>query len=169
MNTRNQDNYPSSTPDPLPADFSPGLREIDERLAREARREAIPMGLADRVLRASLDYLPSPRPRRLQPVRTTREPLWSVAWGRLALAASVVLAVGAALWLVQGRSGPTGDDMVKAGDGGVRGALPPEVERLLMEPVGGGDSELASLLDTRDLTFDDLAGELAMLVANLEM
>ncbi len=168
MKTRNHDNYPSSTPDPLPADFSPGLREIDDRLAREARRETVPMGLADRVFRASVEYLPSPpRPRRLRPVRTAREPLWSLAWGRLALAASVVLAVGAALWLVQGRSGRI--ERVEIGDVAVRGALPPEVERLLMEPVGGGDSELASLLDTRDLTFDDLAGELAMLVAKLEM
>ena len=163
MKTPNHDNYPSSPPDPLPADFSPGLREIDDRLAREARREAVPLGLADRVLRASVEYLPSPpRPRRLQPVR---EPLWSLGWGRLALAASVVLAVGAALWLVEG---PT-ERMVVVGDGGVRGALLPEVERLLMEPAAGVASELASLLDTRDLTFDDLAGELAMLVANLEM
>ncbi len=168
MKTRNHDNYPSSTPDPLPADFSGGLREIDDRLARAARREAVPLGLADRVLRASVEYLPSPpRPRRLQPVRAAREPLWSLAWGRLALAASVVLAVGAALWLVEG---PTErSNVVLVGDGGVRGALPPEVERLLMEPAAGGDSELASLLDTRDLTFDDLARELAMLVANLEM
>ncbi len=169
MKTPNHDNYPSSPPDPLPADFSPGLREIDDRLAREARREAVPQGLADRVLRASVEYLPSPpRPRRLQPVRTAREPLWSLGWGRLALAASVVLAVGAALWLVRPIEPPP-IDVVVVGDGGVRGALPPEVERLLMEPAAGGDSELASLLDTRDLTFDDLAGELAMLVANLEM
>ena len=75
--------------------------------------------------------------------------------------------MGAALWLVEG---PTERiDVVLVGDGGVRGALPPEVERLLMEPAADGDSELASLLDTRDLTFDDLARELAMLVANLEM
>ena len=168
MKTPNHDNYPSSPPDPLPADFSPGLQEIDDRLAREARREAVPMGLADRVLRASVEYLPSPpRPRRLQPVRTAREPLWSLGWGRLALAASVVLAVGAALWLVEGPTARV--DMVVVGDGGVRGALLPEVERLLMEPAAGVASELASLLDTRDLTFDDLAGELAMLVANLEM
>ena len=85
------------------------------------------------------------------------------------VAASVPLAVGAALWLVE-VEGPTARiDMVVAGDGGVRGALLPEVERLLMEPAAGVASELASLLDTRDLTFDDLAGELAMLVANLEM
>ena len=52
---------------------------------------------------------------------------------------------------------------------GARGALPSEVEWLLMEPAVERDVELASLLDTRDLTFDDLARELAMLVANLEM
>ena len=38
-----------------------------------------------------------------------------------------------------------------------------------MESAAEGDREFASLLDTRDLTFDDLVGELAMLVANLEM
>ncbi len=167
MNHHHHDNDPSPSPEPLPAEFSAGLREIDDRLALEARRALVPDGLAERVLRASVASVASPpRARRLRPVRPTREPLWSVAWGRLALAASVALAMGAALWLFQGPSPQRGFD---PGDHAARGALPPEVEWLLMESAAEGDREFASLLDTRDLTFDDLVGELAMLVANLEM
>ncbi len=70
------------------------------------------------------------------------------------MAASVALAFGVASWLVR----PPADDVLAA-----------DAVWLLMQPAAEGDPEVASLLDTEDMTFDDLAGELAMLVSRLEM
>lgn len=143
------------------------LREVDELLGRYARREPVPAGLVERVFDASVGMLPG-RPRqpalRLQPVITTS------LWGRLAMAASIALA-----FFVAGRILP----MREPGS-----LLSPDVELVLLDYAGAGDLDVSQrfreleearygamerLLVTRDMTFRDLAGDLANLAADLEM
>jgi hypothetical protein len=140
---------------------------VDELLGRYARREPIPAGLVERVFDASVGMLPG-RPRqpalRLQPVITTS------LWGRLAMAASIALA-----FFVAGRILP----MREPGS-----LLSPDVELVLLDYAGAGDLDVSQrfreleearygamerLLVTRDMTFRDLAGDLANLAADLEM
>ena len=72
---------------PLP----PDLQAVDDLLAREARHlHATPVGLAQRVFEATVDLLPNRREAPLQPLAVIGPR--SVRWGRLAMAASVVLA-----------------------------------------------------------------------------
>ena len=149
-------------PEPLPADFPASLRQADELLAREAGQAPVPAGLTDRVFRASVAGLPA---RRLEPPKRRlvagAVPLRLATWGRLAMAASVALAFVVALRLMREQA-PAPLDLARTA------ALPVEVEWLLMEQAGT-DGEVTYLLDTRDMTFAELAGELAMLAANLEM
>ncbi len=86
------------------------------------------------------------------------------------MAASVALAFGVASWLVRSpvpSASPENRGLLVASTTDV--VLAPDVVWLLMQSAAEGDPEAASLLDTEDMTFDDLAGELAMLVARLEM
>ncbi len=86
------------------------------------------------------------------------------------MAASVALAFGVAGWLVRPLVPPPSPEnrelLVASSTDDV---LAPDVVWLLMQPAAEGDPDVASLLDTEDMTFDDLAGELAMLVSRLEM
>ncbi len=144
------------------------LRQVDELLLRYARREPVPAGLVERVFDASVGMLPSRHQRqpvlRLQPVITTS------LWGRLAMAASITLA-----FFVAGRILPMREPS---------SLLSPDVELVLLEYAGAGDLDVhrrfreleetrygtvERLLMTRDMTFRDLAGDLANLVADLEM
>jgi hypothetical protein len=84
------------------------------------------------------------------------------------MAASVALAFGVVSWFVRPplpAPSPEGREMLAASDE----VLSPDVVWLLMQPAVEGDPEVVSPLDTEEMTFDDLAGELAMLVARLEM
>ncbi len=86
------------------------------------------------------------------------------------MAASVALAFGVAGWLVRPpvpQESPENRRLLVASP--TDDVLAPDVVWLLMQPAAEYDPELASLLDTEDMTFDDLAGELAMLVSRLEM
>jgi hypothetical protein len=142
---------------------------VDELLGRYARRQPVPAGLIDRVFDASVGMLPSRRRRReralrLQPLVTTS------LWGRLAMAASIALA-----FFVAGRIMP----MREPGS-----LLSPDVELALLEYAGAEDLDVLQsfreieeprygaverLILTRDMTFRDLAADLAGLVADLEM
>ncbi len=86
------------------------------------------------------------------------------------MAASVALAFGVATRLVRPPVPPaipqSREVLVASRTDAV---LAPDVVWLLMQPAAEGDPDVASLLDTEDMTFDDLAGELAMLVSRLEM
>jgi hypothetical protein len=144
------------------------LREVDELLGRYARREPVPADLVDRVFDASVGALPGRRQRqpilRLQPVITTSH------WGRLAMAASIALA-----FFVAGRILPMREPS----------SLPsPDVELVPPQYAWAGDLDVSQrfreleesrygamerLLVTRDMTFRDLAGDLANLAADLEM
>ncbi len=151
--------------DPLPAAFGPQLGRVDDAVAQAASGAPLPAGLADRVFEASVARMPRPllRPETLRPAARRwagTAPVRSSRWSRLAMAASVALAFGVASWLVRPPVPPAGPEN--------RG-LQPDVVWLLMQPAAEGDPEVASLLDTEDMTFDDLAGELAMLVSRLEM
>jgi hypothetical protein len=145
------------------------LRHVDELLGRYARREPVPAGLIERVFDASVGLLPSPR-RRREPVLRLQPAITASLWGRLALAASIALA-----FFVAGRILPVD------GSGSL---LSPDVELALLEYAGAGDLDLQlalrgleeagyeaveHLLVTRDMTFRDLAGDLANLAADLEM
>jgi hypothetical protein len=163
-------------PDQRPRDRGPDnvyegpveLREVDDLLGRYAGRQPVPAGLVERVFDASVGMLPSRRRRepalRFQPVITTS------LWGRLAMAASIALA-----FFVAGRILPMREPS---------SLLSPDVELVLLEYAGSGEVEVSRrfreleearygaverLLVTRDMTFRDLTGDLANLLADLEM
>ncbi len=145
------------------------LREVDELLGRHARGQPVPAGLIDRVFDASVGMLPSRR-RRREPALRLQPVVATFLWGRLALAASIALA-----FFVAGRIMP----MHEPGS-----LLSPDVELVLLEFAGAEDLDIyrsfreieeprygavERLLMTRDMTFRDLAGDLANLIADLEM
>jgi hypothetical protein len=156
----------------MPQDVYEGpgeLGEVDGLLERYARRQPVPADLIDRVFEASVGMLPARR-RRREPVLRLRPVATSSLWGRLALAASIALA-----FLVAARLMP----MREPG-----APLPPDVELVLLEYAGPADLDVPQsfretveprygsverLLLTRDMTFRDLAADLAGLVADLEM
>ena len=143
----------------LPAE----LEAIDAMLAREARRQPVPEGVIERVFNASVGGLPRRRARvyRLEPPRRAS------LWGRLAIAASIGLAFAVATSIVRPRPLLWPEvELVLLGD---TQETQNEIDRLLR---GYGESTLGPvehLLLTRDMTFNDLANDLAMLAADLEM
>lgn len=147
--------------DQTPSEF----HEVEARLASWARRQPVPPGLADRVFDASVGLLPARRrPRSLlrQRPRLASFSAWGGMGGRLALAASIALA-----FFVAVRVTPRPGDSDR---------LTPDLETVLLEYAGGqngfSDPRFAAveqILMTRDMTFGDLTGDLARVVANLEM
>ncbi len=148
--------------DQIPTEF----HEVEARLSDWARRQPVPPGLADRVFDASVGLLPARRVRRvramqLQPPTSLRTRV--SAWGsRLAMAASIALAV-----FIGHRVLPLS---------GVSGVLAPDVEMVLLEFAGGMPglldprfAEVEDILLTREMTFGDLAGDLARIAYDLEM
>ncbi|MHC4127799.1 MAG: hypothetical protein ACYTE6_15905 [Planctomycetota bacterium] len=143
------------------------LREVDELLGRHARQQPVPAGLIERVFDASVGMLPS---RRREPALGLRPVITTSLWGRLAMAASIALA-----FFVAGRVMPLREAST---------LLSPDVELVLLEYAEADDLDVHQrfprieearygaverLLVTRDMTFRDLAGDLANLVADLEM
>ena len=148
--------------DQSPTEF----REVEARLSDWARRQPVPPGLADRVFDSSVGLLPARPVRRLramqlQPPASLRARV--SAWGsRLALAASIALAV-----FIGNRVLPTA---------GFDSLLTPDAEMVLLESAGGPPglfdprfAEVQDILLTRDMTFGDLAGDLARVAHDLEM
>lgn len=156
--------------DPLPAEFGPELGRVDDAVAQAASGAPLPAGLADRVFEASVARMPRPllRPATLRPAARRwagTAPVRSSRWSRLAMAASVALAFGVASWLVRPPAPPASPESRRL----LVDSRTDVLVWLLMQPAAEGDPELASLLETEDMTFEDLAGELAMLVSRLEM
>jgi hypothetical protein len=145
----------------------PELREVDELLGRYARREPVPAGLVERVFDASVGMLPS---RRRQPVLRLQPVITTSLWGRLAMAASIALA-----FVVAGRILPVREPSSLHSPAVV--LVPPEyagaqdldVSQRFRDLEEEHYGAVERLLVTRDLTFRDLAGDLANLVADLEM
>ncbi len=139
-------------------DSDSALRAIEELLARDAARTRVPPGLARRVYQGSVGGLPVlPRQPRQRP-RYEVQPLVLgrfAVWGRLAMAASIGLA-----FIVAGNVGRVGSRTRLA-------TLSPDVELVLLDLAGLGDVD--HLLITREMTFRDLAGDVAAMAVDLEM
>jgi hypothetical protein len=147
----------------------PDLREVDELLEWHARQQPVPAGLIDRVFDASVGLLPSHRPRR-QPVLRLQPTIMDSLWSRLAMAASIALA-----FIVAARMLPV------SGPGSL---LSPDVELVQLDYGAPGDldvhwrfrareeawyGQVERLGFTQEMSFRDLAGDLANLAADLEM
>jgi hypothetical protein len=132
--------------------------DLEERLRACAQRQAMPDGLAGRVYRASVAFLPEARALPLKLVTVRRVG----AWGRLAMAASIALACAAGLRLL-------------SADG--QAPLSPDLEMALLEYAGRGlagpvDAQLTAverLLVTRTMTYRDIEGDVASLARDLDM
>ncbi|MHC4710243.1 MAG: hypothetical protein ACYTA3_07435 [Planctomycetota bacterium] len=111
-----------------------------------------------------------PGRRRRQPVLRLQPVITTSLWGRLAMAASIALA-----FFLAGRILPMREPS---------SLLSADVELVLLQYAGAGDLDVhrrfreleeaqygavERLLVTRDMTFRDLAGDLANLAADLEM
>ncbi len=138
-------------------DSDSALRAIEELLGREAARTGVPPGLARRVYQGSVGGLPVlPRQPRQRP-RYEVQPLVFgrfAVWGRLAMAASIGLA-----FIVASNVGRVGSRTRLA-------ALSPDVELVLLDLAGLGDAD--HLWITQEMTFRDLAGDVADIAVNLD-
>jgi len=168
---------PSEFP-PLPNEFDELERLIDAQLRASARQGAVPMGLSGRVFEASVMLLPKQASetvevRSLRLVGTERSIFNRLAWGRLAMAASVLIAAGVGVWMMNQSAPPSLVAIVPNGPltGDSNFLDPMLASDFATLPEGAAsdvERDLSYLLDTNELTsFDDLTGELALLVADL--
>lgn len=159
----------------LPNDFLSGgdelardLRGLDEAIARQAAAADadVPAGLEDRVFAASVTLLPAPS-RSVAgtigrgSIRTLPRVQW---WGRLAMAASVGVAVVIASTLTTGpmEQGVQAEVTVAAYSEVLEAGPFPEPE--------DGDLAVAHLLRTASLTsYDEVSGELESLISEFGM
>lgn len=161
----------------LPAEFDRRLVELDQKLSGQAESQPTPVGLAERVFRASVSLLPHQHEHAsLRFPRSVRTPVW----GQLAMAASVAVAFVVAAWFhsattttpsdsdgfVHHTPPPIVESMLSAGDRDAADStrpqlLSPEVEHLLF------DGESDYLLDTRDLTHADAVDDLHRIYEHL--
>jgi len=95
------------TREPLPAMFEPELVELDALIARQANEQVVPPDVSESVFLNSRGHLPQPAVIASRPSRAD----WSLPramrslWGgRLAMAASLGLTVGMAMWFVHANS-----------------------------------------------------------------
>jgi hypothetical protein len=160
------------TAEPLPGDVSPALRSLDSRLAIMAFSAGVPLGLADRVFDASRPMLANvaetqPRLRLVGSSAVARVvlPLHRQRWARLAMAASVLLACGAAIWMMERSPAvdPTADTMARAGHVA-------ETVAFTLQPahVCAGchyEDNLAYLFETSSMTTAELTQDIAMLAS----
>ena len=165
MNFDARTNLNTREPEPLPAIFSPEMRAVDDELRAQARQVEIPLGLSDRVFAASVKELPRELPGAGD--RRLRFPSWAVrhgVWGQLAMAASVALAFGIALWFVYGPHTKRA-----AGASDTAASLAAALRPLSAEP-DPFENDFSYLLETSDLnSAEDIKSELVMLVRELEM
>src|SRR5262245_2589889 len=163
---------------PLPSDFSAELRAIDDALSEAAQKSPVPVGLSERVFEASSGLLTRHGATSSQPeVRTLRFPQLRFAQlsrGRLAMAASLAMAFGVAVWFLQPHSSPPSDSVVAVdGDGwalnraahsSVTIDLPEAFELLPTDSVAQRESEYVPYLVTSEVTYaEDLHDALVML------
>lgn len=178
------DKWPNSLdrrlPEPLPGEFEARLRHIDLKLAELARRSTaqLPEGLADRVFEASAALLPKPH------VEVQRQPqlrlTWGAAarpkllsreaWGRFAMAASVLLVASVALWFmhVPYQHAPYAYRSAEP-DAWHAAEVMLALRNLPTDSATAIENDIAYLLHTKDLqSFEELAGDLRLLVAELD-
>jgi hypothetical protein len=156
--------------EPLPGRFERELQEIDDLVGRAAAGMHVPSGLAERIFQASVDRLiGSPRSLPLEPVARWR--FRAAGLSRLALAASLALAFIIAAQFVQTPGRPI-TNVVMASD------TSSDVEWLLVDRPENWSSEgsrsliefesdpnaVESILETRDLSFDELSRDLSNLL-----
>lgn len=144
------------------ADLPPHLREVEERLHREAVRsmQAVPAVVVDRVYRATVDALAGPRSEgramvhRARVVSSRRIPRFA----RLAMAACMALAFGLGAMIIARVAAP-GVDRVDPFD-------PPnfvnQLEAMVIsdDPLDDGFGGSESVFDVADVTYDEVYSEL---------
>ena len=154
---------------PLPESFSPVLCEIDARVREVAAQSPAPAGLSDRIFDASVSMLAveaAPARQTLRLAGTeSRRLLWSSGWSRMAMAASLLLALGISVWFVQRSTSPAGVvDLPEA-----EFALASALQRLpgSSEQI---ESDVNYLFKANDVTsVDSITNEIALLERELEM
>lgn len=168
--------------------LQPGLQRVDRLLAAEARQSRrLPRGVLKRLTAASRGYLPiEAAPASLPFQRAARARSRTSVWGQLAMAACIGLAFVVAGWFGHHASvTPTEDVAIHEADdvretATVRDMRPersPGAESLA-DALGTGtewlllgfdDDEISVLLETADMSLNDLASELATLerISNL--
>lgn len=178
------------TPEPLPIEFDLEQVEVDQLLSRsmaaDARRE-IPEGLSHRIFAMTASALPTPVAGETQPrlrlveaeaVKLVRGDRWMhAAWGRVALAASVLVVAGLTLKIAWPKQSP---QPVAHGNGA---APVPDVRAASIDLTDLNhfdaanpsafdvyESNFSYLLDASEVrSFDDLNSDLRLFVAQMEM
>ncbi|MHC4991741.1 MAG: hypothetical protein ACYTGC_12250 [Planctomycetota bacterium] len=145
--------------EPLPSGFDDELREIDLLLQANAARTSVPRDLADTVYDMTVGLLwQRQQPLPFKPAARRMQTVWS----RLAMAASLALAFLVAAWFMQAplETGPV--QMVAE--------VPlSELDWILLEPSGSDTMGVGYLLESGDVTFEELTEELKQLVDQLEL
>jgi hypothetical protein len=170
---RNQPNREFSHIEPLMGqhgDFTPELIEIDALLTEQAQASTIPQGLSERVFLASVSGLPQQSYKFVEFASGNRvRKLWfrSVS-GQVAMAASVALAFGIALWVVQrpNSNQPTLAHSDVETEFALASALRPAHEG----STTAWEGQFDYLLETNELTSpSDITDEVAVMIRELEM
>lgn len=161
----NMRSFQQPQPGPLPAEIPPHLQKVDMQLQREARRVQVPQSLANRVFNASVGLLlgrtRTPQIEVLATISNIGSGLSTVPtskWGRLAMAASIGLV---AMIAFDASRSPNLPQLVAGID--------KELVQTYRDVVGKTISDMDYLLVTRDVTFEDLNMEFAILAADLDM
>ena len=182
----------------LPSEFDSSLRQLDSRLLQTARSAKVPAGLSERVFQASAPLL-SERPLRLStPAAEPRPAGGSKLWFRqsgagMRLAATIALAATAGIWVLsQSRRAPQPNDMVATNESheiatnatSHRGDVAqPEASgtsdsganiddqwlQALMASANGSLDEARYLIDTQNMHYDEVRGEVERIFRELEM
>ena len=148
-------------PEPLPAQYGPELDRIDQLLAAEARRFPSPRGLADAVYDATVGFIWE-RQMPLPLMAADRRSRQATLRSRLSMAAALGLACGVAILCLRAPAPLQGPAVLA-------GALPTEAELILFEQPWNDDlTSVDYLIETRDLTIDDLFHDIALMTRELE-
>ena len=142
------------------------FRALDSKLVEYARRYPVPQGLSWRIYQASVGLLPGTKSAR-RPRLLRLEPMSPASiWGRLALAASIGLAVVVGSRLLPS-GGPTPHEqwLLAAYSGASDTALGGAIH----EFDDPRFAQLEHLLMTRETTFLDLTSDVELLASDLEM
>lgn len=191
---RDNHDFNVNAPEPLPAEFDAELAQVDSLLSHALHDEApAPIGLSQRVFEMSVASLPAAsesqratqQPLRLVAASTVRVTRYTFAtWRSLALAASVLLVAGVALWVTWPRGGNAdrftlnNDNPDPASSGNTKPVARsvkldfPDLNRLAEKPsdLDALEGEVSYLLDVAPLrSFDDLDNDVRLLVQQLEM
>ena len=145
---------------PLPDEFSSDERALDALIAQDVANQSHPKGLTDRIYTASVDFLPvqAEQPALRFPAQE-RTRLTHPLWGRLALAACLVLAFFVFIRLPSHETLQPVAKLVSAD----------EWDWMNARPTDNEEATVGYLLDTSDLSSDDILGDLASLVQELDM